>query len=61
MRFTKQEKEVMWQMAERAVTIPKGGKVGRWTREERVALVYSVIYSIIQCNEKNKRSKLSTG
>jgi len=59
--LSKQEKQVLWEMAERAVSIKEGGKVGRWTREDRVALVYSVIYSIIQNKERNKRAKLSTG
>ena len=30
-------------MAENAVSIPKGGKVGRWNREDRVAVVYAVL------------------
>ena len=30
-------------MAENAVSIPKGGKVGRWDRSMRVAVVYSVL------------------
>ena len=30
-------------MAESVVSIPEGGKVGRWTRKDRVILVYSVL------------------
>jgi hypothetical protein len=33
-------------MAEKAVTIPKGEKIGRWDREQRVAIVYSVLCSL---------------
>lgn len=33
-------------MAEKAVTIPEGVKIGRWDRETRVILVYSVLCSL---------------
>lgn len=33
-------------IAEQIVTIPPGEKVGRWTREDRVAVVYSVLCSL---------------
>jgi len=46
--LTPDEKVVLHRMAEKAVTIPEGGKSGRWTREDRVALVYSVLCSLIR-------------
>lgn len=33
-------------MAEKAVTIPEGHKVGRWDRQGRVMVVYSVLCAI---------------
>jgi hypothetical protein len=33
-------------MAENAVSIKPGEKVGRWTRDDRVAVVYSVLCSL---------------
>jgi len=53
--LTKQEKEVLWQMAEKAVTIPEGQKQGRWSRDERIVLVYSALCSIVRINEKKLR------
>jgi hypothetical protein len=41
-----QWKEGLKIMAENAVSIPKGEKRGRWTREMRVALVYSILCSL---------------
>ena len=41
-------------VAEKAVTIPKGGKVGRWTREDRVALVATVVAKLIRNGQKKK-------
>jgi len=39
-------KQYLQELAEQVVKIPKGGKVGRWDRETRIALVFSVLYSI---------------
>ena len=46
--------DYLWLMAESVVTIPVGGKVGRWTREDRVILVWSALCSIAR-NERNKK------
>lgn len=51
---TKAEKQVLMEMAERVVTIPEGQKRGRWTREMRVALVYSVLYKFYTMKDKQK-------
>lgn len=58
--LTKIEKEVLMEMAEKAVTIPVGGKVGRWTREDRIAVVYSALCSMIRLkkHESRKRKKV---
>jgi hypothetical protein len=61
MPLSKQEKQVLWEMAERAVTIPPGEKQGRWSREERVVLVYSALCSMVRISERNNNAKLSTG
>lgn len=42
----KQWREGLRIMAENAVSIPKGGKVGRWNRADRVAVVYAVLCSL---------------
>lgn len=41
-----QWKDGLMIMAEKTVTIPVGGKVGRWDRETRVILVYSVLCAL---------------
>lgn len=46
--FTDDEKKAIREMAERAVKIPAGSKHGRWSREERVALVYAVLCSLFR-------------
>lgn len=43
--------EYLHELAEKAVSIPKGEKVGRWTREDRVAVVYSALCSIYRTNK----------
>lgn len=35
--------DYLWLLAEGAVTIPVGGKEGRWTREDRVMVVWSAL------------------
>lgn len=42
-KFTKIEKQVIREMAEKCAGVPPGGKIGRWTHEDRVAVVYSVL------------------
>lgn len=49
--YSEEEKQVLMEMAERAVTIPEGEKQGRWSRDERVILVYSALCSIVRINE----------
>lgn len=44
--LTDEEKTLLYLWAEEIVTIPEGGKVGKWTRESRVMLVYSVLCSL---------------
>lgn len=46
------ESKTLHDMAEHAVTIPEGEKVGRWTRDMRVAVVYSILVSIYKINKK---------
>ena len=45
-QLTKSEEAICREAAEKAVKIPVGGRLGRWTREDRVALVYSVLCSL---------------
>ena len=56
--LTRKEKLAALSLAKKAVSIPEGEKVGKWTRETRVALVYSVICTLVRI-AKNKK-KLST-
>lgn len=59
--LTKIEKEVIMQMAESAVFIPKeyvprkGGEYGNWDRAKRVAVVYSVLCSMFRIKKKEKK------
>lgn len=46
--------DYLWLSAESVVHIPMGSKEGRWTREDRVALVFSVFCSIVRNNNKKK-------
>lgn len=53
-----EEAAVLHEMAEKAVSIPEGGKVGRWTREDRVTLVYSVLCSLYRINIAKAQGKI---
>lgn len=53
--LTETEKNLARELAERSVSIPKGGRVGRWTREDRVSLVYSVICSLVRLGKNKKK------
>lgn len=57
--LTRDEEDVLHAMAEKIVFIPKGEKRGRWTREDRVALVYSVLCSLSRLGKKKNESKKS--
>lgn len=49
------EKDVtdyLWLMAESACTIPPGEKVGRWTRDDRVHLIFTVLCSLARMPRK---------
>lgn len=46
--LTKKEKMVLLDLAESVVSIPEGARVGRWTREDRVAVVFSVLCSLVR-------------
>jgi len=43
------------ELAEKAVTIQEGEKVGRWTRGDRVAVVYSALCAIYRTNKAKKQ------
>lgn len=58
--LTKLEKEAIHEMAERAVTIQEGGKVGRWDRPARVILVYSVLCAMYRISKGKSREMVST-
>lgn len=51
------ERYGLHQQAESAVSIPKGQPSGRWTREMRVAVVYSALCGIYRLN-KRKAAKV---
>lgn len=53
--LTKEEKEVLREMAERVVSIRPGDKLGRWTRGMRVSLVYSVLCSLVRHKSNEAR------
>lgn len=53
-KLSKAEKTVLMNLAESAVSIPPGEKVGRWTREDRIMVVYSALCAIYRIN-KNKK------
>jgi hypothetical protein len=53
--LTKREKQAIKVMAENAVSIKEGEKVGRWTREDRVAVVYSVLCSLFRMSKQKKK------
>ncbi len=48
MELTKEEKQVLWAWAEDAVDIKPWEKKGRWTRESRVLLVFSVLCALVR-------------
>lgn len=52
--LTDEEKEAIYALAERVVTIPEGGRVGKWTREERVMLVYSVLCGLFRIKKREE-------
>lgn len=53
--LTKKENAGLLAMAERAVSIQKGEKRGRWTREMRVSLVYSALCSLYRISKEKKQ------
>ncbi len=55
--FTKLEKQVLWEMAEKCAGVPPGEKIGRWTHENRVAIVYWVLCTLIRLNKIKKSNK----
>ena len=57
--ITKEEKAVLLEMAERCAGVSKGGKVGRWSHEDRVAVVYSVLCSMYNLSKKDEKQKVS--
>jgi len=60
--MTKTEKQVIREMAERCAGVAPGERNGRWTHEDRVAIIYSVVCSIINLNnKKNVESNKNTG
>lgn len=48
----KEIREYAYIVAEEAVTIPKGEKMGRWTREDRVTFVATVVMKLIRNGQK---------
>jgi hypothetical protein len=55
--FSKAEKQVIMEMAERCAGVAPGEKYGRWTHEDRVMLVYSVLCSLYRLNKRRKLNK----
>ena len=51
--FTKEEQEVLHQLAEKCAGVAPGEKRGRWTHEDRVAICYAVLCSLVRINKKN--------
>lgn len=43
------------ELAEKCAGVPKGGKIGRWTHEQRVMVVYSVLCSLFRLAERKKK------
>lgn len=50
--FTPEEKKVLWELAHKCAGVPPGGKQGRWTHEDRAAIVYAVMCALIRINKK---------
>ncbi len=46
------EQQVLWDMAERCAGVAKGEKMGRWTHEDRVLVVYSLLCSLLRISAK---------
>lgn len=55
--MTELEKDVLRELAEKCAGVAPGEKVGRWTHEDRVAVVYSVLCALCRLN-KPKPNKL---
>lgn len=53
-KLTKDEKAVIRELAEKCAGVPIGQKLGRWTHEERVAVVYSVMCSLFRISKSKK-------
>ena len=49
------KRNYLLELAEKAVFIQEGEKIGKWTRENRVALVYSVLCSLIRLNKRKNK------
>lgn len=56
--LTDEEKKSLYLWAEDIVTIPEGGRVGKWTREERVMLVYSVLCSLFRIKKQEEQERV---
>jgi len=52
--FSEIEKKVMRDMAEKCAGVEPGQKRGRWTHEDRVAIVYSVLCSLCSVEGEGK-------
>ena len=52
--LTKKEEKTVMEMAKRVAGVSEGGQVGRWTRDDRVMLVYSVLCSLYRLSRKKK-------
>ena len=58
--FTKLEKKILWDLAEKYAGVAPGQKQGRWTHEDRVAICYAVMCKLIRLNENKKHVKKDT-
>jgi len=55
--MTKAEERVLWEIAEKCAGVAPGEKRGRWTHEDRVVVIYSVLCSLIRLNNKKETNK----
>jgi hypothetical protein len=59
--------DYLWLLAESAVSIPmeyvprKGGEWGRWTRSDRVMLVWSALCAMARTKKPRRGSRISKG
>lgn len=53
--LSKKETKLLRELAEKCAGVAPGEKNGRWTHEDRVAIVYSVLCSLLRLNKKKRK------